>query len=518
MSTRLDGVVVVTGAGAPAVDDMRVAIVGAGFGGLCLAIRLKQEGIDDFVVLERADDLGGTWRDNTYPGCACDVPSHLYSFSFALNPDWSHIFARQGEIREYLRECAERFGVVPHIRYGHEVQGADWDDASDRWVVQTAAGEVRARVLVAAGGPLSQPSLPKLPGVERFAGTMFHSAQWDHGHDLRGKRVAVIGTGASAIQFVPRIQSKVAQLHLFQRTPPWVLPRPEHRITGAEKLLLRRVPGLQRAIRGGIYFGGELGILGLAYDQRLVKPIERLAVRHLHAQVKDPELRLKLTPSYRLGCKRILGSSDYYPALTRPNAEVVTDPIERIRKQEIVTADGSVREIDTIIFATGFHVTDNPMTEMVRGRDGRTLADVWQGSPQAYLGMAMPGFPNGFLLVGPNTGLGNNSIVFMIEAQVRYIVGAVKEMSRHGLGAIEVRPDVNAAFQEEVQARMPGTVWTDGGCRSWYLDASGRNSTLWPDFTWRYALRTRRFELDDYRARLDLEDGLRAPGRRPVAA
>ncbi len=484
--------------------DFRVAIIGAGFAGLGMAIRLKQEGIHDFVVLERADDLGGTWRDNSYPGCACDVPSHLYSFSFAPNPNWSHIFARQEEILAYLRDCAQRFGVIPHIRYGHEVNGVQWDDGADRWRIQTSAGSLSARALVAAAGPLSQPSIPKLPGLERFAGESFHSAQWDHDLDLTGKRVAVIGTGASAIQFVPRIQPKVEQLYVFQRTPPWVLGRPEHRITDAEKRLLRRVPAIQRALRTAIYWGAEGGILGLAYDPRLVKPVESLARRHIKAQVADPELRAKLTPDYRLGCKRILGSDDYYPALTQPNAEVVTDPITRVRKGAIVTDDGAVREVDTIIFGTGFHVTDNPMMAMVHGRDGRSLADVWRGSPEAYLGMTVPGFPNGFLIVGPNTGLGNNSIVFMIEAQVRYVLGALKAMEEHGLAAIDVLPEVHRAFQDEVQTRMPGSVWTDGGCRSWYLDENGRNSTLWPDFTWRYALRTRRFDLSEYRARLDL--------------
>jgi cation diffusion facilitator CzcD-associated flavoprotein CzcO len=502
----------------PRTNDFRVGIIGAGFSGLGMAIRLKQEAIHDFVVLERADDLGGTWRDNSYPGCACDVPSHLYSFSFAPNPNWSHIFARQHEILEYLRGCAERFEVLPHIRFGHDVRGARWDDDTDRWELETSAGTVTAQVIVAAAGPLSQPSIPKLPGLARFAGTTFHSAQWDHEHDLGGERVAVIGTGASAIQFVPKIQPKVSKLHLFQRTPPWVLGRPEHEISAVEKRLLRNVPALQRAIRAAIYWGAEGGILGLAYDPRLVKPVERLARRHIRAQVKDPELRRKLTPDYRLGCKRILGSDDYYPAVCEPNAEVVTDPIARVRKGAIVTEDGTVRDVDTIIFGTGFHVTDNPTMAMVHGRDGRSLADVWQGSPQAYLGMTVPGFPNGFLMVGPNTGLGNNSIVFMIEAQVRYVLGALHSMERHGLGAIEVRPEVHAAFQDEVQLRMPGSVWTDGGCRSWYLDENGRNSTLWPDFTWRYALRTRSFEIADYRARLDLSHEPRPAARVTVAA
>jgi cation diffusion facilitator CzcD-associated flavoprotein CzcO len=405
-----------------------------------------------------------------------------------------------------------RFGDSSHTRYPHVARAAVWDAAAGRWRLSTSAGPITARVLVAAAGPLSQPSIPPLPGIERFAGVTFHSARWNHDYDLGGKRVAVIGTGASAIQFVPRIQPRVARLHLFQRTAPWVLPRPEHRITDAEKLLLRTVPAVQRALRSGIYWGGELGILGLAYDQRLVRPVERIALRHLHAQVSDQELRRKLTPSFRLGCKRVLVSSDYYPALTQPNAELVTDPVDGVRDDAIVTADGTIRELDAIIFGTGFHVTDNPVMEMVRGREGTSLAEVWGGSPQAYLGMAVPGFPNAFMLVGPNTGLGNNSIVFMIEAQVRYVVAALQAMERHGLETVEVRPHVHERFQREVQSRMAGSVWTDGGCRSWYLDRNGRNSTLWPDFTWRYALRTRRFELDEYRARLDLESGHRPTG------
>jgi cation diffusion facilitator CzcD-associated flavoprotein CzcO len=480
--------------------------VGAGFAGLGMAIRLKQAGITDFAVLERADDLGGTWRDNSYPGCACDVPSHLYSFSFAPNPNWSHVFARQAEIWDYLRDCAQRYGITPHIRYGHEVRSAAWDDDAECWQLETSAGPVSARVLVSGAGPLSQPSIPTLPGIETFGGTTFHSARWDHDHDLTGEHVAVIGTGASAVQFVPRIQREVGKLTLFQRSAPWVLPRPEHRITAAEKAVLRSVPLAQRALRTGIYLGGELGILGLAYDPRLTRPLMAMGRAHLRAQVRDPELRAKLMPRYTIGCKRILASSDYYPALTKPNTEVVTESIRGLRNGAIVTGDGTVREVDTIIYGTGFHVTDNPVSEMVRGRDGRSLAETWEGSPQAYLGTSVAGFPNLFMLVGPNTGLGNNSIVFMIEAQVRYVLSALRAMDEHGLAAIEVRPDVQAAYNEEVQRRMHGTVWTAGGCASWYLDANGRNSTLWPDFTWRYALRTRRLDVGDYRARLSLSD------------
>ena len=323
--------------------------------------------------------------------------------------------------------------------------------------------------------------------------------------------MAVVGTGASAIQFVPEIQPRVAHLTLFQRTAPWVLPRPEQSVSGLEKRVFRALPGTQRAIRAGMYWAGELGILGLAYDPRLTRPLEALGRRHLAAQVKDPELRAKLTPEFRLGCKRILGSSTYYPALTQPNVDVVTDPIKRVRSGAIVTADGAAHDVDAIIFGTGFHVTDSPVAEAVRGRDGRSLAETWQGSPQAYLGTTVAGFPNLFMLVGPNSGLGNNSIVFIIESQVNYLLDALRTMDANQLASVEVRPQVQAAFNEEVQERMRGSVWTDGGCASWYLDANGRNTTLWPDFTWRYHLRTRRFDMADYRGRLDLAAPVPAP-------
>lgn len=476
---------------------VRIAIVGAGFSGLGLAIRLKQRGNDDFVVLERAEDVGGTWRDNTYPGCACDVPSHLYSFSFAPNPNWTHHFSPQPEIWAYLRECVERFGIRPHIRFSEEVRDATWDDAAQCWRITTSRGMLTAGMLAMGNGPLSEPSLPSLPGIVRFASTMFHSAQWNHDYDLTGKRVAVIGTGASAIQFVPQIQPQVAHLTLFQRTPPWILPRQDRAISEHRRTLFRRLPFAQRLVRSAIYWQREINVLGLVYRSDILKSAERLSLRHLAAQVPDPALRAKLTPGYTMGCKRILLSDDFYPALTRDNVEVVTTGIEEIREASVVSADGREHPVDTLIFATGFHVTDMPAAQYIRGRNGKTLADAWRSGPEAYLGTMVAGFPNLFLLIGPNTGLGHTSMVFMIESQVAYILDCLRQMERRGVQAVEVRLDAQKSFNEEIQRRMQGTVWTSG-CASWYLHAGGRNTTIWPGFTGEFWRRTRRFDPASY--------------------
>ena len=476
---------------------VRVAIVGTGFSGLGLAIRLKQRGIDDFVVLERAEDIGGTWRDNTYPGCACDVPSHLYSFSFAPNPGWTRAYSPWNEIQSYLRQCAERFDITPHIRYGAEVRDAAWDDLDHCWRLTTARGPLTADVLALGNGPLSEPSLPPIPGIDHFTGTLFHSARWDHNHDLTGERVAVIGTGASAIQFVPQIQPRVGHLTLFQRTPPWIVPRLDHPITDARRALFRALPLAQRIARDAIYWQRELYVLAFVYRPQMIKAAERLALRHLSASVADPLLRAKLTPTYTMGCKRVLLSDDFYPAVCQQNVEVVTDRIREVRAASVVTEDGTERPIDTIILATGFHVTDMPVAARIAGRDGRTLSDAWRDGPRAYLGATVAGFPNLFLLIGPNTGLGHTSMVFMIESQLAYILDALRAMERHHLRAVDVRPQAQDAFNDEIQRRMRGTVWASG-CSSWYLDAGGRNSTLWPGFTWEYRLRTRRFDLASY--------------------
>ncbi|HEV3049644.1 MAG TPA: NAD(P)/FAD-dependent oxidoreductase, partial [Longimicrobium sp.] len=409
----------------PQGQDVRIAIIGSGFGGLGTAIRLKQQGVDDFVVLERAGDVGGTWRDNTYPGCACDVQSHLYSFSFAPNPDWSRSFSPQPEIQRYLQRCAREFGILPHVRFHHEVTDTRWDEDAQRWRIQTSQGPLTAQVLVMAAGALSDPVIPDLPGLDRFEGRAFHSAQWDHDYDLRGRRVAVIGTGASAIQFVPEIQPAVERLYVFQRTPPWILPRHQRDLSEAERGLFRRVPAAQRAARGAIYLAREAFVLGFR-NPRTMSVAQRVALRHLRKSIADPALRQKLTPDWTMGCKRVLLSNEYLPALAQPNVEVVTDGIVEVRANSIVTADGAERQVDAIIFGTGFQPTDPPLAHHTRGRGGRTLAEVWAGSPAAHVGTTVAGFPNLFMLTGPNTGLGHTSVVYMIEAQIEHLLGALR--------------------------------------------------------------------------------------------
>ena len=483
-----------------ATPHVRVAIIGTGFAGLGLAIRLRQEGIEDFVLIERAGDVGGTWQANTYPGCQCDVPSHLYSFSFAPNPSWSRTYSLQPEIWRYLRDLTERHDLRPHIRFGHELTAAAWDDERALWRVETSRGSWTAQVVVDATGPLSHRQVPAIPGLRRFAGTMFHSAQWDHGHDLTGERVAVIGTGASAIQFVPKIAEQVGQMHVFQRTAPWILPHTDRPTTRLERRLYRALPFAQKAVRTGVYWSRESFLLGFIKDQRLMKGAEKIALAHLRRQVRDPELRRKLTPPFRLGCKRVLLSNDWYPALTRPDVELVTEAIRAVRGNSIVLADGSEREVDTIILGTGFHVTDPPSAQLVRGRDGRTLAERMAGGIQAYLGATMSGLPNFFKLIGPNTGLGHNSMIFMIESQLRYVIDALRVMDEQQIATFEVRPEAMDAYNAQVQSKMPGTVWMSG-CSSWYLDSRGRNTPLWPDFTWRFRHRTRRFDTRAYELR-----------------
>jgi cation diffusion facilitator CzcD-associated flavoprotein CzcO len=462
-----------------------------------MAIRLKQRGLHDFVILERANEVGGTWRDNSYPGCACDVPSHLYSFSFAPNPNWSHHYSGQPEILDYLRACCERFGVAPHIRWSEEMRRARWNEEERRWHLETTSGQMTADLLMLGNGPLSEPAVPSIPGLERFEGTVFHSSRWDHAHDLTGERVAVIGTGASAIQIVPQIQPRVAHLTLFQRTPPWILPRLDAPISGWKKLLFRLLPVTRWLTRGKIYAERELMVLGFVRRPALMRDAERLAVKHMKSQVADPELRAKLIPKYALGCKRVLLSDDFYPALTQPNAELVTERISEVSEHSIVTSYGVEREVDTLILATGFHVTDMPLAHCVHGRGGQTLADAWGAGPAAYLGTTVAGFPNLFLFVGPNTGLGHSSMVYMIESQIAYLLDCLRFMRRRGVQTVEVQPEPQHAYNDEVQQRMQGTVWNTG-CASWYLDARGRNTTLWPGFTWEYRRRTRRFDASAY--------------------
>lgn len=479
------------------IRHVHVAILGTGFSGLGMAIRLKQQGQEDFVVIERAADIGGTWRDNTYPGCACDIPSHLYSFSFALNPYWSRMYSSQAEIWDYLRQCAKRYGILPHIQWNSELQDASWKEDEQCWHITTSQGQLLANILVLGNGPLSESSLPPIPGIECFEGVLFHSAQWKHDYDLTGKRVAVIGTGASAVQFVPYIQPQVEHLSLFLRTPPWIVPRLDHPIPDWQRTLYRLLPIAQRFVRSKIYWERELLALGFVYRTAMMESGMRIARRHLEKQIPDPELRAKLTPKYTMGCKRVLLSDDFYPAINRSNVEVITDRIREVRAHSIVTEDGGEHEIDTIICGTGFHVTDAPLHQYIYGRDGQSLDDRWRSGQSAYLGATVSGFPNLFLLIGPNTGLGHNSMVYMIESQLSYILGCMRTMNRRKLGAIEVRPEIQEVFNNEIQRRMQGTVWTSG-CASWYLDAHGHNTTLWPGFTFEFRHRTRRFDPQHY--------------------
>jgi cation diffusion facilitator CzcD-associated flavoprotein CzcO len=475
-------------------EHVDIAIVGAGFGGLGMAIGLKQAGMNDFTVLERAPDVGGTWFANTYPGCQCDVPSNLYSFSFAPKHDWTHSYPEQPQILEYLRDCVERFGIGDRIRLNTELVAARWQGS--HWQIETGSGEpLTARVLVAAPGLLSEPALPQIPGLDSFPGTIFHSARWNHEHDLSGERVALLGTGATAVQIAPRIQPKVAKLTIFQRTPPWVLPHPDREITERQKRLYARLPLMQKLSRAATYTMREGYVVGMVLKPALLRIPEAVAKQHMRRQVKDRALREKLTPRYAIGCKRILLSEDWYPTITAPNAELVTDRIERVEGSTIVTADGARRTVESIILATGFNPTDPPIARRLDDGAGRTLSEHWQGSPQAYVGTTVAGFPNLFLLYGPNLNLGHSSIVYMLESQIHYVMEALRAMGER----LEVRRDVQDAWNDEVQERLAGTVWDTGGCSSWYLDANGRDSVMWPDFTFRYRRRVSRFEPSDYR-------------------
>lgn len=483
---------------APQTRSARVGIIGTGFAGLALAIRLRQQGDDDFLLLEQGDSIGGTWRDNDYPGAACDVPSNLYSYSFAPNPEWTTTFAHQPEILEYTERVARDHDLYPRTCLSTEVQGAHWDEAAQRWRVTTNQGEFDFQVLAGAPGPLSVPLIPELPGLEEFDGPVFHSAQWDHDADLAGKRVAVIGTGASAIQFVPELQKVAGELKLFQRTPPWVMPRSEYRTSARRRALFRRFPILQQIGRESLYWGHESYVLGFTRIPALMRGVRWLAERHLRRQVADPVLREKLTPTFTIGCKRILLANNYYPALTKPNVEVLATGVAGIEGNTVVGSDGERREVDAIVLGTGFHVTDVQLAQRLIGREGRTMAEQWGGSMQAYKGTAVSGFPNFFFLLGPNTGLGHSSMIFMAEAAAQYVVDALETMRKADLASVDVRPERVRRWNEGIQKRMPQTVWIRGGCASWYLDETGKNTTLWPDFTFRFRALTKRFDVESY--------------------
>lgn len=478
---------------------VQVLVVGAGFAGLGMAIRLEESGYADFLVIDKGDTVGGTWRDNTYPGAACDVPSQLYSFSFALNPDWSRSFSPQPEIQAYLEDVARSSGVLDRFRFGVAAQDAAWDDDAQHWTVVTDAGTVTADVLVSGAGGLSEPKLPDIDGIETFSGEIFHSARWNHDVDLTGKRVAVIGTGASAIQIVPELAKRVAHLDVYQRTAPWVIPRHDRPYTGLEKLAFRHLPALQRLYRTAIYWGRETYVPAFTIDPRIAAPAKAAALANIRRGISDPALREKVTPDYAIGCKRILISNDYYPALDQEHVDLVTERITEVTPDGIVTADGRTREIDVLVVATGFHTTDQPIAHHIKGRDGRTLADAWAETGQAaYKGTTVSGFPNLFQVVGPNTGLGHSSMVFMIESQVRYVLSALQQMGARQIASVEPRAEAQRAWNDDLQRRMRRTVWNTGGCASWYLDEHGRNTTLWPRATFTFRRLLRRFDIEQY--------------------
>ncbi|MFD7164189.1 flavin-containing monooxygenase [Streptomyces violascens] len=494
-------------------EHVRVAVIGSGFGGLGAAVRLRREGITDFVVLERAGSVGGTWRDNSYPGCACDVPSHLYSFSFAPNPDWPRTFSGQEHIRAYLEHVADVFRLRPHIRLDHEVTMMRWDSDELWWEIEVGNGvTLTADVVVSATGPLSDPKTPEIPGLASFPGKVFHSARWDHDYDLRGKRVAMVGTGASAIQIVPSIQPDVARLTLFQRTPPWVMPRMDREITGVERWLHRQLPFTGAARRGLLWGIRELQVSAFTKRPNELGLIESIAKSNMARSIKDPALRAKLTPDYRIGCKRILLSSAYYPALAEPNVDVVASGLAEVRGSTVVAADGTEAEADAIIFGTGFHVTDMPIADRVVGAEGHTLADAWKDGMQSLRGATAAGFPNWMTIIGPNTGLGNSSMILMIESQLAYMADYLRQLNvLGGRAALAARPSAVGAWNRRVQERMKRTVWNTGGCTSWYLDAGGRNTTVWPGTTSEFRRATREVDLAEYEV-------VRAPVREPVEA
>ncbi|MFE0580391.1 flavin-containing monooxygenase [Streptomyces sp. NPDC058874] len=480
-------------------EHVRVAVIGSGFGGLGAAVRLRREGITDFVVLERADSVGGTWRDNSYPGCACDVPSHLYSFSFAPNPDWPRTFSGQPAIRAYLEHVADTFGLRRHIRLDSEVLMMRWDADELRWEIETARGELTADVVVSATGPLSEPKLPEVPGLAGFPGKVFHSARWDHDYDLAGKRVAVIGTGASAIQIVPAIAPEVERLTLFQRTPPWVMPRTDRAISAVERWLHRQLPFTRAARRGLLWGIRELQVSAFTKRPNRLGLVEALAKANIARSIKDPQLRAKLTPSYRIGCKRILLSSEYYPALAQPHVDLVASGLKEVRGSVLVAADGTETEADAIVFGTGFHVTDMPIADRVVGADGRTLAEHWKDGMQSLRGATAAGFPNWMTIIGPNTGLGNSSMILMIESQLNYMADYLRQLGvLGGRVALAARPSAVNQWNRQVQTRMERTVWNTGGCTSWYLDANGRNTTVWPGTTGEFRRETRSVDLGEY--------------------
>ncbi|WP_224389757.1 NAD(P)/FAD-dependent oxidoreductase [Pseudonocardia sp. ICBG1293] len=481
------------------MTETTVVIVGAGISGIAQAVMLEKAGITDYLILEKADGIGGTWRDNTYPGCACDVESHLYSYSFADNPDWTRTYAPQEEILRYLESVAGERRISHALRFGVEVTGARWDDRSATWSLHTSAGEFTARFLVFGTGGLHGAHLPDIPGLDRFTGPVWHSSQWDHDQDLTGRRVALVGTGASGVQIAPEVAEVAARLVVFQRSAPWVLPKDDRPVSRRMRRVLRYLPGARSAFRRFLYWKRELRGIGFHHRPAMLAKAEPRVRRFLEAQVADPELRSLVTPDYAFDCKRVLFSNTYYPALNRENVEVVAGAPVAAGARSLVDASGTEHEVDAVVLATGFDVTSSLDRIRIEGVDGRLLSERWSAGPTTYRGVAVPGFPNMFLLLGPNGFAAYTSVISMIEAQASYVVRVVRALRARGASALEVRPEAEARFQAEVGRKFPRTVWSPEHCRSWYQSRSAAGTVLWPDSTWRYRLALRRPDLHDYR-------------------
>lgn len=481
---------------APTVHQHDIVIIGSGFSGLGMGIQLKKKQRHDFVILEKAQQLGGTWRDNHYPGAACDVPSHMYSFSFEQNPNWSKFYSPQGEILSYMQACSEKYQLTPHLRFNEEVIEARWSEATQRWSIRTQANTLyEARILISGIGALSRPAFPQVKGLEQFKGEVFHSANWNHDYDLKGKTVAVVGSGASAIQFVPQIQPLLKSLVLFQRTAPWLVPKPDFTMAKPLQQLFQRLPTSQRVFRDFVYWNAEAFGTGFLHP-KLMLGIEKLAKAHLKRQIKDPILREKLTPNYTIGCKRVLFSNNYYPALAQNNVNVVASGMKEVTEHEVIASNGERYAVDAIICGTGFDVSDPFGPFKMYDRKGIEIHE--RKNFSAYLGIQMRDMPNFFMLLGPNTGLGHNSIIFMIEQQIAYTLKCLDEMDRRSSQVMYVHPEVEDEFNAATQARLKQTVWGSGGCKSWYLNEDGENYTVWPGFTWQYWLSTRHPEFKHF--------------------
>ncbi|MCP4005082.1 MAG: NAD(P)/FAD-dependent oxidoreductase [bacterium] len=484
---------------ASSTPDFPIAILGAGFAGLGMGIQLKKAGILSFVIIEREDDVGGTWRDNTYPGCACDVPSDVYSYSFELNPDWSRAFSPWDEIRDYLRDCTDKYKLRDHMRLGVAVNEARFDEEAGFWNLSLSDGStVTARAVVSGLGGLVDPAYPDIKGIHSFAGEVFHTARWNHDYDVAGKRVAVIGTGASAIQVVPEVAKEVAKLSVFQRTAAWVFPKRDYIVKESTKKRYRQFPFLQRAVRLIKYWMSEfVGPFVILDSPRLSGVFERISARHLDSSVVDATIREKLRPDFQFGCKRLLISDDYYPAFNRDNVELVTSGIEEIHANSIETADGVDHPIDALILATGYQLGLATAPFPIIGRDGRSLDDAWSDGAVAYKGVSVSGFPNWFIIMGPNTGPGHTSVLVYTEAQIRHALQAIRKMIAEDIKTVEVKQDVQDTYNTGLQKRMKHTVWTSG-CSSWYLNEDGSNHSLYPGLAFEYVLRVRNFKPADY--------------------